>query len=98
MRYHLLVLSVLGALVAATQATAQSTSHEFWTEKSAATGTPLLASLGQSETPATPTATAATPDAAAPALPVGQFLLAHQDFAVTHHSEPVGAFRRKHKQ
>lgn len=97
MRYSLLVLSMLGLLATATQATAQSAAQEFWTEKSAATGAPLLASLGQSEMPATPTATAATPDAAAPALPLGQFLLALQDFAITHHSEPVGAFRRKRK-
>ena len=91
---------MLSLLATATQAAAQHAPSEFWTESSAATGTPILAYLSHAET-AEPVADNTTdiPDAEddAPTLPVGQFLLTSQDFAVTHNSEPVGAFRRKRK-
>lgn len=100
MRYPLFLLSMLGLLATATQATAQHASREFWTENSAAAGSPVLASLGQSETAIAFADT--TPDTTTPTTVVAiqvntQFLLAHQDFAVTHNSEPMGAFRRKRK-
>jgi hypothetical protein len=96
MRYHLLILSMLGLLATATQAAAQSAPHEFWTEKSAATGAPVVASPGHSEI-AEPVA-GNNADTSTTAPPLGQFLLARPDFVVTHNAEPVGAFRRKRKQ
>lgn len=100
MRYHLLLLSMLGLLATATQATAQNASREFWTENSAAAGAPVLASPGQAEIAVTAADSAWTiPALSDDALTklVAQAWLVREDFAVTHHLEPMGAFRRKRK-
>lgn len=100
MRYRLLILSMLGLLATATQAAAQHAPRERWTESSAAAGAPVLASLGHAEI-AEPVVdndvNISVADDIALTPSVGQFLLASQDFAVIHNSEPMGAFRRKRK-
>ena len=99
MRYRLYILFMLGYLAITSQAAAQHAPREFWTESSAAAGKPHGASLGHAET-AEPEVADALEITASPntqAAPLGQFLLASQDFAITYNSEPVGAFRRKRK-